>query len=107
MDENLEHKLRLIFAEQAAQRFIIDYLLKHLWLELTRKQRLKLAEALLDASEQTEHLSGLAKNDDFAAERLSDMTVRMQESIDQYVGRALKATAEVEDATAARHAGGD
>ena len=102
MDENLDAKLRSIFAEQAAQRYIIDYLLRHLWLELPRKQRLQMAGVLLDASVQTDHLSGVAKNDDLLAERLADLTVQMQHSIDQYVGRALKITAEIEEAAAAK-----
>ena len=34
------------------------------------------------------------------AANLADVTVRMQHSVDQYVGRALKETAEIEDAAA-------
>lgn len=59
MDENLDDRLRAAFAELAAQRYIIDYLLRHLWLELPRAQRLKLAEGLLNASEKTDHLPAL------------------------------------------------
>ena len=100
MDEFVTHMTRKITAELTAQRFIIDYLLRHAWIQVPRAQRLKLAEHLLDASVQTEHLRGIAENDDLYAAALADVTVWMQESVDQYVGRALKATAEAEDEAA-------
>lgn len=96
MDETTDDLLRSLFAKQAAQEFILDYLLKHLFLGTPKPTRLKLAEALLDSSEKTEWLNGVSK-DDFQAERLADMVVRMQNHIDQAIGRALQATELVEE----------
>lgn len=101
MDEEfVNHMFRKITAELTAQKFIIDYLLRHAWIQIPRTQRLKLAEGLLDASVQTDHLRGIAENDDLFAAALADVTVLMQQLVDQYVGRALKATAEAEDEAA-------
>jgi hypothetical protein len=96
MDERIDNLLRSLVAKQAAQDFILDYLLKHIFLEIPKPKRLKLAEALLDSSEKTEWLNGVSK-DDFQAERLADMVVQMQQYIDQAIGRALHATERVED----------
>jgi hypothetical protein len=98
MDEDLSHMIRRIVAEQAAQAFMIDYLMRHSWAQLPREQRLKIADGLLTASEQTGHLHGIARNDELQAANLAEITERMQTSIDQYVGRALKAVGDAEDA---------
>lgn len=95
MDEKTDNLLRSLVAKQAAQDFILDYLLKHIFLEIPKPARLNLSEALLDSSERTEWLNGVSKND-FQAERLADMTVQMQQYIDLAIGRALHATEQVE-----------
>lgn len=102
MDEDVAYMMRKVTAELAAQRFILDYLLRYVWIQIPRAQRLQHAEHLLDASEQTEHLRGTAENDDLLAAALADVTVWMQQTVDQFVGRALKATAEAEDEAARR-----
>lgn len=91
VDEKTDNLLRSIVAVQSAQEFILDYLLKHIFLEIPKSTRLKLAEALLALSEGTGHFSGVAK-DDFQAERLADMVIQTQQRIDQMIGRALQAT---------------
>lgn len=83
--------MRSIVAIQAAHGFMLDYVVKQLFLELPKPTRLRMAEALLDASEQTEWLRGISK-DDFQAERLADMVVQMREHIDLMIGRALQVT---------------
>ena len=102
MDEDLAEMLRKIVAELSAQRFIIDYLLRGEWVQMSRAQRLEMARILLDKAEQTDHLSGLAKNDELLAANLADVAVRMQGSVDQFVGRALKAIGDAEDEGAIR-----
>lgn len=102
MDEDLNHMIRALTAEQAAQRFMIDYLMRHVWVQLTRAQRLEISSRLLDASEQTEHLRGLAKNDDLLAANLAETAERMQTSIGEFVGRALEAIGDEEDEALAR-----
>lgn len=101
MDEDLNHMIRRIVAEQAAQAFMVDYLMHHAWAQHSREQRLKIADGLLAASEQTGHLHGIARNDELQAANLAEITERMQTSIDQYVGRALKNIGDAEDAALA------
>jgi len=95
MDEKFDNLMRSIVAQQAAHAFVLDYVLKQIFLELPLKTRLSLAETLLNSSTQTEWLNGVSK-DDFQAERLADMVVRMQQYVDQMIGRALEATEWVE-----------
>lgn len=90
MDEELEEFVRSTASALSAQAFILDYLLKHIFLEIPKPTRLQLAEALLDSSERTEWLRGVSKNE-FQSERLADMTVRMQQQVDEMIGRALEA----------------
>jgi len=92
MDEKTDNLLRSIAATQAAHAFVLDYVLKQIFLEIPKPTRLKLAEALLDSSVKTELFHGVSK-DDFQAERLADMVIQMQQIIDQMIGRALHATA--------------
>ena len=89
--EKLDSLVRSIVSTQSAQEFILDYLLKQVFLEIPKPTRLKLAEALLDASERTEQFHGVSKND-FQAERLADMVIQTQQKIDRMIGRALEAS---------------
>lgn len=102
MDDELNGLIRRMVAELQAQRFILDYLLRHVLLTVPRKQRLKIAEGLLNASERTEHISGIAQGDEMKAANLGEITERMQTSIDQYIGRALSAIDKVEAESAAQ-----
>jgi hypothetical protein len=95
MDEKTEEFLRSSVATLSAQGFILDYLLKHIFLEIPKPKRLELAKALLDLSERTEQFHGVSR-DDFQAERLADMVIRTQQQIDQMIGRALQASELVE-----------
>lgn len=90
--EKLDDIVRSIVSTQTAQEFILDYLLKHIFLEIPKQLRLDLAGALLDASERTEQFHGISR-DDFQAERLADMVIQTQQKIDQMIGRALEASA--------------
>lgn len=91
MDEKIEEFLRSTVSTISAQGFILDYLLKHIFLEIPKPTRLKLAKALLDLSEQTEQFHGVS-HDDFQAERLADMVIQTQQKVDEMIGRALQAT---------------
>jgi hypothetical protein len=91
MEERRDAVIREIVSTVSAQGFVLDYVLKHLWLEIPKQRRLDLAKALLDASERTDQFHGVSA-DDHQAERLSDMVVRTQQKIDQMIGRALEAT---------------
>ena len=90
-DDYLENTIRTIVSTTTAHEFILDYVLKQLFLELPKPTRLDLAKVLLDASERTEQFHGVSQ-DDFQAERLADMLVRTQHKIDQLIGRALQAS---------------
>lgn len=102
MDEDLAQMLRKMTADLAAQQFIIDHLMQFAWVQMSRPQRLQIAKQLLDKSEQTEHLRGIAANDELMAANLADVAVRMQESVDHFVGRALKSIGDTEDGAAIR-----
>jgi hypothetical protein len=95
IDDDTDALLRGMVSTAAAQGFVLQWLLNQSLLALPKPQRLKIAEGLLDASEQSEHLRGLAA-DDFQAERLADIVVQMQHKIDQMIGRALLATERAE-----------
>lgn len=102
MDEEVTAMIRSLVAEQAAQRYIIDHLMLYAWAKLPRQQRLDVAGRLLDTSMQTAHLAGIAAGDELKAANLAEITERMQTSIDQFVGRALKTIGDAEDEAALR-----
>jgi hypothetical protein len=102
MDEDVTYMIRALVAEQAAQRFVIDHLLLDAWRQFPRATRLAVAERLLQESMRSDHLSGVAVNDDLRAANLAEITERMQSSIDHFVGRALKTIGDAEDEEARR-----
>lgn len=103
MDEDITHMMRSITAELNAQRAMIDYIMKHLWSQIPRAQRLKIATRILDSSEESNHLRGIAAGDELMAANLAEIVEKTQTSIDQFVGRALKTIADVEDEASQRH----
>lgn len=94
-DQDTEGSLRKLAAACMAQDFIIDYLLKAHFITLPKAERLKVAEGLLAASQNTSHFEGTAR-DDFDAEAIADVVVDAQSRIDQTVGEALQATEDAE-----------
>jgi hypothetical protein len=101
MDEKLDEINRSLVAAVTAHEFLIDHVLRTLFLELPKHLRLDVAESLLDASARTEQFHGISK-DDFQAERLADMVIQTQQRIDAMIGRALEASEKAEELAASK-----
>ncbi|WP_298470357.1 hypothetical protein [uncultured Erythrobacter sp.] len=95
MDEEFEQRWRELVSKVAAQRFILDYVLKHLFLTIPKPERLQIAETLLNHSEDTSWLGGVSRTESHA-ERLADLVVLAQQEVDLMIGRALEATEKAE-----------
>ena len=91
MDDQRVSAIRFLSAKLTAQQFVIDYLLSHVWQDFPKRERLAVADALLNNAEWTEHLRGVAQ-DDFHAESLADIVAQAQHEVEQIIGRALQAT---------------
>lgn len=102
MDEDIEQRFRAVTAQIHAVSFVTEYLLRHVFLTMPRPARLKLAEGLLQAANDTTALSGVTKGDEAASEYLADVGIRSREAVDRLIGKALRITAELEDEANAR-----
>lgn len=95
MELECDEALRLIIPKVAAQSFVMDYVLRHLFMTFPTFERHKVAEALLSRAEDVSWLKGIASSES-QAERLADIVVRAQEEVNQLVRNALQATEKVD-----------
>ncbi len=91
-----EDQLRNLAADSMAQGFILELLLVD-YLKKFGQFKFATAKSILDAGQRTDGYTGLVK-DIGEAEVFSDVVVRMHQSLDEYVGRALKRIAAGEKA---------
>jgi hypothetical protein len=101
MDEKASLHLRNLMAGQLANRFMIEKLLTLALFQLEKRDRLKWAESMLEASIQTKQFAGIANGDEAMAANLSEMVIEFQEQVDQTIGKILKLIGEAEVAGAA------
>ena len=95
---DLEEAFRNVAADSMAQGFLLERMFRDYLLAMPKRERSEFADRMLNASQRTDHFYGVTNGDDVSAERFADIVIKFRDCVEQYVGRALEQSEQIESA---------